>query len=122
MNPRPNFYITRENFQTLIGPGYWRIQDLPGKRAEQVRGFLDSCDTIGVFASGVAPQGIEDPDPVGGIDWVRLESRPLEGEPPLNFYHYVIRTPDSSGYPVYGPFKDGAIAPHWGDLKDIDRY
>ena len=55
MVDKPNFYITEENFQSLIGPGYCSIQELPSARAEQVRPFLANADTLGVFASGDPP-------------------------------------------------------------------
>src|SRR6266566_308601 len=114
---RPNFYITEQNFRNLAGSGYWAIQDVPAERAEQVRGFLNNADTIAVFASGVTPREIHaEGEDVGGIDWVRLETNRKPGEPPLNVYHYVIKQPDNRGFPVYGPFKDGAIAPHWSEL------
>jgi len=124
--PRPNFYITTENFSQLVGPGFWRVQDLPQERWNLVKDYLGSVNTLAVFASGVAPTQQnchqQNGELVGGIDWVRIENRPRTGEPPLNVYHYVIGQPDQFGYPVYGPVKDGSIASHWSDLKDLDVY
>jgi hypothetical protein len=37
---KPNVFINVQNFKSLIGPGFWHIQDLPPDRAEQVRPFL----------------------------------------------------------------------------------
>ncbi len=119
---KPNFYISEQTYNSLIGPGYWSIQDLPDSRAQQVRPFLASKDTIGVFASGVAPTASEMRGPIGGIDWVRLESNRMKGEPPLNVYHFVIREHDGQGYPVYACKSGESIAPHWSDWKDIQCY
>ncbi len=119
----PSFYITDENFRSLIGPGFWSIQDLPADRAEQVRPFLSNGDTVGVFASGVPPQTTTvGSDVVGGIDWVRLESRRRDDEPPLNVYHFVIKKPDEKGYPVYACREGKSIAPHWSEWEDLDVY
>jgi hypothetical protein len=120
---KANFYITEENFRALIGPGYWSIQDLPANRAEQLRPFLSTQDTLGVFASGCPPQVINGGgDVVGGIDWVRLESRRKANELPLNVYHYVIRKPDEYGYPVFACRPGKSIAPHWSEWKELDVY
>jgi hypothetical protein len=119
----PNFYIDDDNFKSLIGDGYWSIQDLPNDRAEQVRPFLASDDTIGVFASGCPPTSSPHASNViGGIDWVRLESNLKPGEPPLNVYHFVIKQPDEHGYPVYACRNGNSIAPHWSKWKNIDVY
>jgi hypothetical protein len=119
---RPNFYITEETFRALIGPSYWAIQDLPPARAEQVRPFLNSGDTLGVFACGIPPQAAVSEEKVGGIDWVRLESRPKAEEPPLNVYHYVIKRPDAFGYPVFACREGGSIAPHWSEWENLEPY
>jgi hypothetical protein len=121
---KPNFFITKKNFEQLIGPGFWKIQDIPALRAQQIRPFLGSQDTLAVFASGLAPRQLNhiSEELIGGIDWVRLESSPKDKEPPLNVYHYVIGKETENGYPVYGPYKDGSIAGHWSCLKDLDIY
>ncbi|MCC6419774.1 MAG: hypothetical protein IT429_16190 [Gemmataceae bacterium] len=118
---KPNFFIDEHNFQTLRGPGFWQIQDLPPDRAEQVRPFLNNTDTIAVFASGIAPQ-MSSGDVVGGIDWVRLESTRKEKEPPLNVYHFVIKKPTTLGYPVYACRDGKSIAPHWSEWDNLDVY
>ncbi len=124
--PRPNFYITRENLNELVGPGFWKVNDLPQERWNLIKDHFGSVNTFAVFASGIAPtQHTFQPPPsslVGGIDWVRIENKPRAGEPPLNVYHYVIGQPDEFGYPVYGPIKDGSSASHWSELKDLDVY
>jgi hypothetical protein len=120
---KPKFYITKENFLSLIGPGFWSIQDLPNERAEQVRPFLAGDDTLGVFASGSPPQamlGME--SVVGGIDWVRLESHRKCQEPPINVYHFVIKCADQHGHPVYACKEGKSIAPHWSEWSDLDGY
>ncbi|MBY0588712.1 hypothetical protein K2X85_16180 [bacterium] len=119
----PNFYITEENFKSLIGPGYWKIEDLPHKHAEQVKPFLGNGDTIGVFASGTPPQGLTGSGKiVAGIDWVRLESNRKVNEPPLNIYHFIIKEPDKHGYPVFACKEGKSIGPHWSELEDLNRY
>ncbi|MBX9678663.1 MAG: hypothetical protein K2X38_07850 [Gemmataceae bacterium] len=120
---KPNFYISEENFRALIGPGYWSIQDLPPARAEIVRPFLASKDTLGVFASGLAPQSIASVcDVVGGVDWARLESNLKSQEPPVSVYHFVIKAPDENGYPVYACQNNESIAPHWSEWQDLEVY
>jgi len=121
--PEPNFYITNENFTGLVGGGLWNINDIPPERWAQVKDHLGGVDTFAVFASGIPPQaatGIG--GHIGGIDWVRLESSPKSGEPPLNVYHYGIGQPDDNGYPVFGPIRNGSIAPHWSELEGLDVY
>jgi hypothetical protein len=120
---RPNFYVTSEQLNHAVGPGFWSIQDLPPARAEAIRPFLNNGDTLAVFASGAMPllatsEGAE----IGGIDWIRLEPNPRDGEPALNAYHFVILQHDRKGYPVIGPIKDGAIISHWSEPASIDMY
>lgn len=120
---KPSFYITAENFHNLIGPGFWSIQDLPADRVEQVRPFLNSQDTLGVFASGTPPKMMPSgSNVVGGIDWVRLESRRKVNEPPLNVYHFVIKKPDAQGYPVFVCRNGTSIARHWSEWEDLEVY
>jgi len=121
---KPNFYITIENFGHLIGPGFWRIHEVPLDRLAQIKDHFDDVDTLAVFASGTVPRPDIPPSsvPAGGIDWVRLESNPRAEEPPLNLYHYIIGHPDAHGYPVYGPVRGGSIAPHWSQLEDLEVY
>jgi hypothetical protein len=121
---RPNFYITEENFADIVGSGLWAIQDVPPERAEALRAFLNNPDSLAVFASGIAPRQVDrsDTTAVGGIDWVRLEPVRRPGEPPLNVYHFIIGHRDEIGYPVRGPFREGAIAPHYSTLEDLEVY
>ena len=124
MTKQANFYITHENFENLIGPGFWMINDLPPPRWEQIKDHFGEDETLAVFASGTAPTQA-DPcfgDAIGGIDWVRIESNRKTGEPPLNVYHYVIGPPDEHGYPVYGPVVNGSKAPHWSGLENLHVY
>lgn len=122
---RVNFHMSEDSFRRVIGSGGWTVQDLPPSVAGDVRPFLDNEDTLAVFASGMMPSRGD--MPCGGIDWVRIESRPAPGETPLNVYHFEIGPPSDHGYPVYGPFTDDtagprSIAPHWSDLSDLEVY
>ena len=120
---QPNFYITEDNFKSLIGPGFWLIQDLPAEGCQQVRPFLSSEDTLAVFSSGTPPHAMNVmSNVVAGIDWVRLESNRRSNEPPLNVYHFVILKPDVRGYPVYACREGKSIAKHWSELEDLDVY
>ena len=120
----PNFHISVENFKSLVGPGFWEIQDLPPERARQIGDHFADIDTLAVYASGIVPRPDIPPFNVstGGIDWVRIERNPRPEEPRLNVYHYVIGHPDAHGYPVYGPILGGSIAPHWSHLEDLEAY
>ena len=124
MASKPNFYITCDNFKLLVGRGFWEIRDIPPERCEQVRPFLNNIDTVGVFASGIAPIYLErsSADDIGGLDRIRLEPNPKDKEPDLNVDHFIIGRPDSNGYPVYGPYKNGGIIPHWPQDNAIDEY
>ena len=76
------------------------------------------------MASGSLPQPLQmhGVPAVGGIDWLRLESNPYPGEPDINAYHFVIGTPDESGYPVYGPYRNGCRIQHHATGDGIDQY
>ena len=131
----PKFYIDEDNYNRLIGPGCWQIQDLPSERAELVKPFLNNA-TLAVFASGCPPQqhsgygnsipgrtySADADEDIAGIDWVRLEGNPKHGEPPLNVYHFVIKKPDQNGYPVYACQNGKSIAPHWSEWVDLSVY
>jgi hypothetical protein len=120
---RPSFYITEENFQELVGNGLWTINDVPLDRLAQIKKFFAKVETVAVFASGLAPRAHTGSEPrVGGIDWVRLETNPKPREASLNVYHYLIGPHDGYGYPVYGPIRNGSIAPHHSELSDLDPY
>lgn len=121
--PLPAFYITEENFKELVGNGLWAINDVPLDRLAQIRKFFAKVETIAVLASGLAPRVHTGTEPcVGGIDWVKLETNPKRGEPSINVYHYLIGPHDGYGYPVYGPIRNGSIAPHHSELEDLDVY
>ncbi|MGB8658129.1 MAG: hypothetical protein WCE90_10160 [Candidatus Zixiibacteriota bacterium] len=127
MKPEPNFYISHENFKQLIeGPGFWYKNDVPPERWAQVGKHFNNDDSFAVFASGSVVRPVESKgvQAVGGIDWIRLEANPKEGKPQLRVYHYVIYQPDDKGYPVYGPYRDGCLVPHWCyNIDDlIDKY
>lgn len=128
MNPQdpPNFYITEANFYQLTGPGFWKINDVPPERWQQIAPFLGAEKTLGVFASGQSPKAIaasEAPPKIGGIDWMRLEPNPRPGEPPVNVNHFVIGASGQQGFPVWGPYRSGSIADHWmSSIDQIDRY
>lgn len=118
---RPNFYITAGNFEHLIGPGFWKLNDVPQKRWEQIKDHLGQDDTIAVYASGELPV-VGGSGRTGGIDWIRLEENPRPTEPDLNAYHYVIGQPTGGLYPVYGPYKKGARVSHWCEETELEAY
>jgi len=124
MKRGPNFYISHENFKLIEGPGFWYINDVPVERWAHVGEHFNNKNTLALFASGSVVRPVQSirGQAVGGIDWIKLEVNPKEKEPPLDAYHYVIVQPDDKGYPVYGPFKDGCLVPHWCDYNDLDKY
>jgi hypothetical protein len=124
MNPKPNFYITLENFRLIEGAGFWERNDVPPERWVQVGEHFANEHTVAVFANGsiigpVPSYGIQ---AVGGIDWLKLEPNPKNSELPLNAYHFVIGQADELGYPVYGPYQGGCLVPHWFGYDDLDAY
>lgn len=120
----PNFYINQGQFDQLVGPGFWTINELPLPLASRIGAHFGNVDAFAFYCSGVKmpPFGATGNVPLAGIDWVRMENQPKPHEPPLNVYHYLVGTPGSSGYPVYGPFEEGGLAPHWSELDDLDAY
>jgi len=121
---QPNFYITVDNYYQLTGAGFWEINDVPPQRWKQIKDHFGDENTMAVFASGSSPTIItqENNKAIGGIDWVKIERNPKDKEPPLNVYHYVIGKPDNIGYPVYGPYRKGQLAPHHSELEDLGPY
>ena len=121
----PNFYITEANYYQLTGPGFWYINDVPPERWAQIKDHFAQENTIAVFASGIDPHKIDAPAgaEIAGIDWIRLEPNPKGNEPLLNVDHYVIGPSDEFGFPVYGPYKEGAVVSHHLHNEDeIDKY
>lgn len=120
----PNFWITEENYFQLTGPGFWTIYEVPQVRLSQLPSPFNLDKTVAVFASGVAPHVVDAPpgEKVGGIDWMRLEGNLRPTEPPLNVNHFVIGGRVDRRFPVFGPFRNGAIADHWTDGSDIPKY
>lgn len=122
---KPNFWITEDNYFQITGPGYWKINEVPQERLNQLPTPFSLETTVGVFASGVPPYQINEPVAAGiaGVDWFRLEQNPKPNEPELNVYHFIIGNPvPGCGCPVYGPYRNGSIAPHWSRIAEIERY
>jgi len=114
--------ITKDQLELLTGDGKWQINDIP--RSEWI-GLPEwmSKGCVGVMASGSMDQsrishGLE---AIGGIDWLRSETQPREGEPEGNAYHYVI-TEVKGHYYLHGPFLDGTLVPHWFTSNDLENY
>jgi len=98
----PNFFITEANYYQLVGPGFWKINEVPPQRWGRVAPHFGSEVSFAVFASGEPPFKIN-PTPmevIGGIDWMRLEPNPKIGEPEINVNHYVIGPSGQNGFPV----------------------
>jgi hypothetical protein len=118
-NKQPNYYLKVEDYFQLTGPGFWQIKDAPVERLKELPQFPPE-KTIAVFASGVAPHIIPKTKDraLGGIDWIRFEKNPAANEPSINVDHYIIGPSGANGFPVWGPYKRGAIADHWPTGKD----
>jgi hypothetical protein len=123
---RPSFYISHAVYAKHIANDFRGINDLPNDAAKEIRAFFGE-KTIGIFASGVAPQRENSfpPEQIGGIEWARFE-KPEDrqaGEGPINMNRYRIEKPDAHGYPVYlDDDKNSTLATHWSDLPDLDIY
>ncbi len=112
---QPNFFLSETDYYQLTGPGFYNINEVPADRHRQLPDHFGTPDSFVIFASGVAPYIAQrgGTEAVGGIDWIRLESNRKAGEPPLNVYHFIIGPSGIQGFPVYGPFHNGGIVPHW---------
>jgi|GEM_PF-4756156 len=83
---KPNFRITQANFSEIQGSGLWLRNDISLTRLEECGGhFSKNPDTFALFASGCLPSPISDNglQAIGGIDWVKIEPIPKNGEPDL---------------------------------------
>ncbi len=83
-------------------------------------------DTLAVMASGnlsaeITMKGLE---AVGGVDWLRHESKPKRDEKPGNAYNFVIVKITANEYFMHGPFtkRGDTIVPHHFDPEDLDAY
>ncbi|MBI1178720.1 hypothetical protein GC207_14905 [bacterium] len=124
MKMNPSFYLSEGEFQTLVGSGNWKINEIPLPIAVQIRSHFGIDTSYCVLASGIAtilPPGPHD-EPVGGIDWIRNEDNPQPGEPPFNVYHSMIAQKTNQGYPVFHLGKKDTVAPHWAELEDLKVY
>jgi hypothetical protein len=121
---RPNFYLTEEKFKTLVGPGDWRINEIPLDLAAEIKDHFGTDTSFCLLTSGTAlvPDTPNDNLAVAGIDWIRQEDRLRPGEKPLNVYHYVIMQRTDKGHPVFYLGKKDTVAPHWSELEDLKVY
>ena len=126
MNPKaPNFYITEGDYRRLVPTGSWHINEIPLKIGREIRAHFGISSSFAMFASGAEadPTRIRPEDTVlAGIDWIRHETNPKPGEPPLNVYHYFVGSGSAGLYPVYDCGHSGSLAPGWSTLNDIAIY
>jgi len=127
MNNRPtfpNFYLTEEAFQTLVGDGNWKINEIPWHLAIEIKDHFGIDTSFCVCGSGVSalPTHTADDVPVAGIDWIRQEDKLRAGEKPFNVYHYLITQKTTEGYPVFHLGEQDTVAPHWSELEDLKVY
>jgi hypothetical protein len=125
MPQQPNFYITDAQYQQLVPTGSWHINEIPLSIAQQVRGHFNIDSSFALFTSGAKadPTMVRPEDSVlAGLDWIRHETNPRPGEPPLNVYHYFVGSGSSGKYPVYDCGHSGSLAPGWSTLQDIMIY
>jgi len=120
----PNYFLSDEQFETVVGPGDWEIHEIRPEFAAKIRSNFGSETSLCVFASGVEPPDCYDRagNEIAGIDWVRHENKPKPGEPELNLYHFAIGAKQKNGYPVYYTGRGKTIAPHWSILDDLNVY
>lgn len=122
---QPNFFITEQQYRDLIITGSWHINEVPLEKAEKVKAHFGIESSFALFASGkqADPAMIRAEDSVlAGIDWIRHETNPMPGEPPLNVYHYFVGSGSAGLYPVYHCGHSGSIAPGWSTLDDVMVY
>src|SRR5579863_926488 len=119
---QPNFFITDQQYRQLIVTGSWHINDVPLGIAEMVRAHFGITSSFALFASGAkADPAMARPEDavLAGFDWVRHETNPVPGEPPLNVYHYVVGSGSAGRYPVFDCGHSGSLASGWSTLEDL---
>jgi hypothetical protein len=123
-NKLPNYYISENDFRIIEGKGVWLRNDVPLNVWEQIGSHFNNASTFAVFASGsvLSPTESFGIKAIGGIDWLKIETRPNGNEPPYNSYHFVVGQLNGDKYPVYGPFNNGCIVPHHFNDKDLDDF
>ena len=122
---QPNFFLTEDAFQTLVGGGNWKIKEIPlNVAAEEIKDHFGINTSFCVFASGtsIPPQSGMSKKVVAGIDWVRQEDKRKHGETELNIYHYIILAKTEDGYPVFHFGANDTVAPHRSELEDLKIY
>lgn len=123
---KPSFTLRNAQFEKLIGTGEWELHDVPQKDWHLFPDWMVK-DAVGMVISGTG-RGITEEkvlnglSAVGGIDWLRHETKPKGNEPEGNAYHFVICKVSDDEYKVYGTYPKGMKVPHHFDASQLDLY
>lgn len=125
------FKIPKDLFDEVINKSEdsWIRCDVNERAEKIIAPSLSGEKTLGVFASGSASNlhqeeyGLET---VGGIDRLRIENNPKNGEPPINIDHYAVcNGEDPENYDVFYIRPQNGNEPkpfdHWPDSNQVGK-
>lgn len=115
--------MTEEQFKLLIQAGGWTVDEVPRDQWKHLPDWMRGESVLAIFASGCMnqPKVLNGMNSIGGLDFLRHETKPKKDEPEGNAYHYVMVKTDE-GVKLYGPFRSETFVPHWFEAEDLDKY
>lgn len=124
LKPDRGIPLAEEQYWTLVGRGDWSVHEVPQDLWPKLPSFMAANDALGVMASGsldreVSLNGLS---AVGGVDWLRHESKPKANGPEGNAYHFVIVRQSDDSLRMYGHYKTETVVDHWFEADDLNRY
>jgi len=116
--------LTFDQVNLLIRNGNWFINDIPVEDWDRLPDWMNGDDTLGILTSGELsdPRLLNGIQAIGGVDFLRHESRPKEGEPEGNAYHFVIKQESDAKFYLCGPFTKETLVRHWFKSDDLNKY
>ena len=118
--------LTPEQFKALIDNGGWKISKVEKDQYKYLPKHMRESEHYEIYVSGnmFETKNIHNKVAVGGIDFLKHETKPKINEPEGNAYHYVIvHNTNVDDYSVLGLYKSGTPVPHWFDPeKDLKVY
>lgn len=125
------FKINKELFnKVLIKTGeHWIRCELEEDYERILVPPISGIKTLATLVSGSA-SNLHDEDyglsTIGGIDRLRIESKPKKGEPPINIDHFAVcNGEDPENYDVFYIIPQNGDNPepfeHWPDSNQVDK-